>query len=164
MTPRRSRVLRDVPHPLTNFEIQEYYQNEPRFNGVFSRDNLPNTIKNRVKRGERAYVINLDEYRDIGTHWVALYINNNTVTYFDSFGVEHIPKESMKFIGSNNIITNIYRIQAYGSIMCGYFCIGFINFMFNGNSLTDYTGLFSPNDLKKNDDIILKYFGLEGVK
>ena len=151
-------------HLSTNFEIQGYYQNEPRSNGVFSRDNLHNTIKNGAKRGERAYVINLDEYRDIGTHWVALYINNNTVTYFDSFGVEHIPKEIMKFIGNKTIITNIYRIQAYDSIMCGYFCIGFINFMFNGNSLTDYTSLFSPNDSKKNDDIILKYFGLEDVK
>ena len=150
------------PHPLTNFEIQGYYQNEPRFNGVFSRDNLPNTIKNgasetsRAKRGERAYVINLDEYRDIGTHSVALYVNNKTATYFDSFGVEDIPKEIMKFIGSNKkIITNIYRIQAYDSIMCSYFCIGFINFMFNGNSLTDYNSLFSPNDFKENDDIIL---------
>ena len=140
------------PHPLTNFEIQVYYQNEPRFNGVFSRDNLPNTTKNG------AYVINLDEYHDIGSHWVALYVNNNTVTYFDSFGVEHIPKEIMKFIGNEQIssakarnkkiITNIYRIQAYDSIMCGCFCIGFINFMFNGNSLTDYTSLFSPNDFK----------------
>ena len=75
------------PHPLTNSEIQEYYQNEPRFNGVFSRDNLPNSIKNRP------YVINLDEYNDIGTHWVALYVNNKIVTYFDSFGVEHILKK-----------------------------------------------------------------------
>ena len=148
------KFLTFTPHPLTNFEIQEYYQNERRFNGVFSRDNLPNTIKNG------AYVINLDEYRNIGTYWVALYVNNKTITYFDSFGVEHIPKEIMKFIDHKNIITNIYRIQAYDSIMCGYFCIGFINFMFNGNSLTDYTSLFSPNDLKKNDDIILKYFGL----
>ena len=60
------------PHPLTNFEIQEYYQNEPRFNGVFSRDNLLNSIK------DGAYVINLDEYRDIGTHWIELYVNNKT--------------------------------------------------------------------------------------
>ena len=66
----------------------------------------------------------------------------------------------MKFIARKRIITNIYRIQAYDSIMCGYFCNGFINFMFNGNSLTDYTNLFSPNDFKKNDDIILKYFDL----
>ena len=80
------------PHPLTNFEIQEYYQNEPRFNGVFSTDNLPNSIKNGT------YVINLDEYHDIRTHWVVLYVNNKTVTYFDSFGVEHIPKEIMEFI------------------------------------------------------------------
>ena len=136
-----------LAHPLTNFEIQEYYQNEPRFNGVFGRDNLPNnTIKND------AYVIDLDEYHDIGTHWVALYVNNKIVTYFDSFGVEHIPKEIMKFINRKEIIPNIYRIQAYDSIMCGYFCIGFINFMFNGKSLTDYTNLFSPNDFNKNDN------------
>ena len=78
------------PHSLTNFEIQEYYQNEPRFNGVFSGDNLPHNIPPKglgsaVKNG--AYVINLDEYHDIGTHWVALYVNNKTITYFDSFGV-----------------------------------------------------------------------------
>ena len=148
-----------LPHPLTNFEIQEYYQNEPRFNGVFSRDNLPS---NNIKNG--AYVINLDEYHDIGTHWIALYVNNKIVTYFDSFGVEHIPKEIMKFILRKKIITNIYRIQAHDSIMCGYFCIGFINFMFNCKSFTDYTNLFSPNDFNKNDDIILKYFGLYDVK
>ena len=91
---------------------------------------------------------------------MALYVNNKTVTYFDSFGVENISKEIIKFIDNKNIITNIFRMQAYDSIICGYFCIGFINFMFNGNSLTDYTNLFSPNDLKKNDDIILKYFSL----
>ena len=94
------------PHPLTKFEIQEYYQNEPRFNGVFSRDNMP---INNIKNG--AYVINLDEYHDIGTHWVALYVNDKTATYFDSFGVEHIPREIMKFITHKKIITNIYRIQ-----------------------------------------------------
>ena len=68
-----------------------YYENESRFNGVYSRDNLPNKIK------DGAYVINLDEYSDIGTHWVALWVNNN-ITYFDSFGVEHIPKEIKAFI------------------------------------------------------------------
>ena len=144
-----------TPHPLTNFEIQTYYQNEPRFIGVCSRDNLPDRIKNA------AYVINLDEYSDIGTHWVALYVNNKTVTYFDSFRIEHIPKEAEKFIGNKNIITNIYRIPNYDSIMRGYFCIfciGFIDYMFKGKSLTDYTNLFSPNNFKKNDDIILNYF------
>ena len=73
------------PHPLTNFEIQKY-QNEPRFNGVYSRDNLP-----RIRVG--AFVINLDEYSDIGTHWIALCVVNNNVNYFDNLGVEHIPKE-----------------------------------------------------------------------
>ena len=86
------------PHPLTNFEMQKYYQNEPRFNGVYSRDNLT-----EIKDG--AYVINLDEYFDIGTHWVALYIHNNDVTYFDSFAVEHIPKEIKRFINNKNIKT-----------------------------------------------------------
>ena len=147
-------------HPLTNFEIQEYYQNEPRFNAVFSRDNLPNN--NNIKNG--AYVINLDEYHDIGTHWVALYVNNKTIAYFDSFEVEHIPKEIMNFIVHKKIITNIYRIQAYDSIMYGYFCIGFINFMFNGKSLTGYTNLFSPNVFNKNDDKVLNYFSLYDVK
>ena len=93
-------------------------------------------------------------------YWVALYVNNKTIIYFDFFGVEHIPKEIMKFIDCKKTITNIYRIQAYDSIMCGYFCIGLINFMFNGKSLIDYTNLFSPNDFNKNDDIILNYFGL----
>ena len=75
------------PHPLTNFKIQKYYQNESKFNGVYSRDNLPNKIQ------DGAYVINLDEYSDIGTHWISLYVKNNDITYFDSFRVEHIPKE-----------------------------------------------------------------------
>ena len=76
-----------LPHPLTNFEIQKY-KNESKFYGVYSRDNLPDKIK------DGAYVINLNEYSDIGTHWVALYVvSNNDVTYFDSFRVEYIPKE-----------------------------------------------------------------------
>ena len=73
------------PYPLTNFEIQKYYQNEPRFNGAYSRDDLP-------KAKDGAYKINLDEYSGIGTHWVAMYVQINDVTYFDSFGVEHIAK------------------------------------------------------------------------
>ena len=74
------------PHPLTNFEIQPYYQNEPRFNGVCSRDNLlEHSSTEKIKNG--AYVINLDEYHDIGTHWVALNVDNKSATYFDSFRV-----------------------------------------------------------------------------
>ena len=106
-----------TPHPLTNFEIEVYYQNEPRFNGVYSRDNLPD----RIKGG--AYIINLDEYSDIETHWVVLYVNNKTVTYFDSFRVEHIPKEVKKFINNKNITADIFRIQAYDSVMCGFFVL-----------------------------------------
>ena len=116
------------PHRLTNFEIQKY-QNEPKFNGVFSRYNLPNKIN------DGAYVINLDEYSDTGTHWISLYVKNNDITYFDSFGVEHIPKEIKKFIDNKNIIANIFRIQGYDSTLCEYFCIQFINFMFKGKSL-----------------------------
>ena len=125
------------PHPLNNLEIQKYYENEPRFNSVYSRNGL-----SKIKDG--AYIINLDEYESIGTHWTVLYINAKNGTYFDSFGVEHIPKEIKKFIRVKNIITNIYRIQAYNSIMCGNFCIGFIDFMLNGKSfLRVYTFIFS---------------------
>ena len=120
------------PHHLTNFEIQKYYENESRFNGAYSRDNLSDKIK------DGAYIINLDEYSDIGTHWVALYVGNNNVTYFDSFGVEYILKEIELFISYKNIKTNIFSKQAYDSILCGYFCIGFINFMLSGKILTDF--------------------------
>ena len=135
-------------HPLTNFEISEYYENGPRFNGVYSRDNLPANIK------KGSYVINLDEYEDAGTHWIALYVKNKKVVYFDSFGVKHVPKENIKFIKNTDIIANIFRLQAYDSIMCGYFCIKFIDYMFDGKTLLDYTNLFSPHDFKKNDKII----------
>ena len=95
-----------LPHPLTNFEIQKCYQNEPKFIGVYCRDNLT-----KIKDG--AYIINLNEYSDIGAHWVALYVRNNNNTYFDSFGVEHIPKEVKAFINcSLSIATNVFRIQA----------------------------------------------------
>ena len=95
-------------------KYKKFNQNEAKFNGVYSRDNL-------LKIKDGAYIINLDEYFDIGTHWVALHINNNNVTYFDSFGVEHIPKEIKTFINNKNIKTNIFRTQAYDSIMCAYF-------------------------------------------
>ena len=139
-------------HPLTNIEINEYYASEPRFNGVYSRDNLPRIIK------KGAYVINLDEYENTGTHWIVLFVKSNEVIYFDSFDIEHIPKEINKFIGNKKIKGNIFRIQVYDSIMCGYFCIEFINYMFKGKTLLDYTNLFSPNDFKKNDRAIKRIF------
>ena len=102
-------------HPLTNFEIQKY-ENEPKVDGVYSRNNSP-----KIKHG--VYVINLAEYKSIGIGWIALYMNAENVTYFDSFGIEHLPKETKKFIGNKNVIANIYRIQAYYSIIFGHFCI-----------------------------------------
>ena len=104
------------PHPLTNFEIKKYYQNEPRFNGVFSGDNLP---KIKVE------------------------------TYFDSFGVEHIAKEIKNVIANKSMKTNIFRIQTYDSIMCGYFCVAVIDFVLVGKTLTKFTNLLSQNNFKK---------------
>ena len=75
------------PHPLSNFEIQKYYENEPKFDGVYSRNNF-------YEIKDRTYIINLDEYESFGTHWVALFVNDNDVTYFDSFEVEHISKKN----------------------------------------------------------------------
>ena len=140
-----------TPHPLTNFEIQKYYEDEPKINGGFSVDNLQKT-----KDG--AYIINPHEYSDIGTHWVDLHVNNNYVTYFDSFRVEHISKEIKTFINDKNIKTNIFRIQKYNSIMCGYFIIGFIDYIFKGKTLTECTNLFSSNSFEKSDDLLLPYF------
>ena len=90
---------------MANIEIQKNYENESRFNGIYSRDNLSKNIKDGTS------VINLDEYAGVGTHWITLYISNNDAIYFNSFGVEHIPKEIKKFIGNKNIQTNILRIQ-----------------------------------------------------
>ena len=84
-------------------------------------------------------------------------VNAENVTYIDSFGVEPIVKEIKILIGIKNVKTNIYIIQAYDSARCGYFCIGFIDFMLKSKSLLEYTNLFSPNEYKKNDEVILKY-------
>ena len=133
---------------------------------MYSRNNLPN----KIKKG--AYVIHLDEYGNTGTHWVSLFVKPKYTIYFDSFGVEHIPKEINKFIrskelhskelgpavGNEKIKASIFRIQAYDSIMCGYFYIEFINYMLKGKTLLDYTNLFFPNDFKKNDQVIKRIF------
>ena len=90
------------PHPLKNFEQKKYYQNELRFNGVYSRTNLPEKIN------DVAYKINLDEYADVGKHWIALFYNRSGIVYFDSFGVEHVPEEITEFVGNKNVIANIF--------------------------------------------------------
>ena len=134
-----------LSHPLTNFEIQKYYQNEPRFNGAFSRNNLPKKIK------DWTYVINLDEYADVGRHWIALFCNRND-------GVEHVPEKIKELVGNKNIKASIFRVQSNDSVMCGYYFIGFIDFMLAGKKLIYFTNMFSPHDFEKNDDIILSYF------
>ena len=141
-----------LPHPLANFEIQKYYQNEQRFNRVFSRNNLLEKIK------DGANVINVDEYGDVGTHRVALFRNRSEIVYFKCFDVEHVSEEIKEFIGNKNIKANIFRVQPNNSVMCGYFCTGLIDFMIAGKNLTDFPSIFSPYDFEKSDDIILSYF------
>ena len=94
------------PHPLTNFEIQKYYKNEPRFNGVFSRCNFPK------KKREEAFVINNDEYADFGTHSITLSCNRNEIVYFNSFGIENVSEEIKKIMGNKNIKVNIFRFNS----------------------------------------------------
>ena len=130
------------PHPLTSFELENYYQNEPSFNGVYSRNNLPKKIK------DGAYVINLGEYADVGTHWIGLFCNRSEIVYFDNFGFEHVPEEIKKFVGNKNIIANIFRVQANNSVTCGHFCIGFIDFMLAGKKRTDFRSMFPLYDFK----------------
>ena len=143
-------------HPLTNFEITEYFKDVKRFNGVYSRNNLRN-----LKKG--AYIINLDHSENTRTHWAVIFVKEDEVIYFDSFGVEYIPKEIMERIEhsslrNKSIKTSISRIQSYDSIMCGYFCILFIEYMLNNKTLTGFTTLFSPWNFEKNDQIIKRYF------
>ena len=94
----------NTAHPLTNFKMQKQHQDEPKFVELYSRDNLPNKSENGT------YVIYLDDYFDIGTHWIALYSSNNYVLYFGSFGVEHIP----------NKIKNLFSIKRYKRIFIEY--------------------------------------------
>ena len=131
---------------------------------MYSRNNLPN----KFRKG--AYVINLDEYEKTGTHSVSLFVKANEIVYFDSFGGEHIPKEIKRFIRSKElgsavdnkkIKASIFRIQTYDSIICGYFCREFINYMLKGKPLLNCTNLFCPNDFKKNYQIIKIIFNNE---
>ena len=139
-----------LPHLLSNFEIQKYYQNKTICNGVYSRNNL-----SKLKDGP--YVINLDEYKSIGAHWTALYDNNNNVTYFDSFGAEDIPKGIKKFVGKKNII-NIFTIQTPNSIMCRHFVLELLILCQKSKSLLDYTNLFYLNEYEKNAKIMSNIF------
>ena len=123
---------------------KKYYQNEPRFNGVYLR----NTLR-KIKDG--AYVINLDGYNLIRNPWIDLYVNGDNVTYFKRSAVEHIPKKIKTFRGNRNVTTNTFRIQAYDSIMSGCFCAEFTDFMLKDKSLLEYSNLFSPSKYEKYD-------------
>ena len=136
---------------MANFEIQKYHQNKPKLNGVYLRNNLP-----KVK--DVAYLINIDEFKWTETHWIALFMNAENVIQIDSFGGGHIIKEIRKFIKNKNVKTNNYWIQECDSVVCECFCIGLIDFMLKGESLLEYTNLFSLNEYEKNDKIISKYF------
>ena len=110
----------------------------------------------RIKDG--AYVINLDDKKSKGTHWVSLFIDRNTAVYFDSFGIEYISQEALNKIKDKLITHNIFRTQDNKSIMCGFYGIAFIEYMLARKILSDYTNLFSPNVYKKNDKIIYRFF------
>ena len=122
-----------LPHPLTNFEIQKYYQNEPRSNGVFSRDNLPKKIK------VGAYIINLGEYVDVGTHWIALFYRKSEIVYFGSLVLNMF----LKKIGTKNIKAITFRVQSNSSVMCEYICIRFLDFILAGKTSWFYKFFFS---------------------
>ena len=140
-----------MPYPLTNAEIQKYYQNESKFNTVYWRINLP-----EIQNG--AYVINFHKNKSIGTHWIALHINGDNLTYFDSFGAEHNPWEIKKYISNKIIETIFHRILENDSLMCRYFFSGFIDFLLKSKSLLDYTNFVFPSEYEINDKIIPKYF------
>ena len=140
------------PHLLTNYEIQKYYQNEKSLMVFFFRKSMTEKIK------DGDYIINPDECAEVGIDWIALFCSRNEIVFFDSFGVEHVPEEIKEFNWNKNMKANIFRIQANDSVMCGCFCIGFIDFMLAGKKLTDFRNLLSPYDFEKNYDIVLSYF------
>ena len=114
-------------------------------------DNLP-----KIKDG--THVINFDDKQSKGIHWVSLLINKNTAVVFDTFGIEYIPEEILSQIKDKTIAHNIFRIQSYGTVMCGSYCMALIEYMIAGKTLLDSTNLFSPNDNEKNCEIIHKLF------
>ena len=111
-----------------------------------------------MPKKDGTYVIKFDEYADVGTHWVALFCKRSEIVYFDSFGIEYVPEEVKGFIENKNIKAKNFRVEANNSIVCGDFCIGFIDFMLASKKLTDFTNMFSAYGFEKNDGVILTYF------
>ena len=128
---------------LNNIEITNYFKYEPRFNSIFSRNNLP-----RINDG--AYVIHLDDKNSKGTYWVSVFIDRNKTVYFHSFGIGLFPQEISDKIRDESITHNIFRIQDNESIMCGFYCITYRRYASRKKTLLDYTNLFSWNDCKEN--------------
>jgi hypothetical protein len=140
---------------LSNTDIEKYYKNDRRFAGVFSRNDLPKTIYNKN------YIINMDDRSGFGTHWVAVINTGSRCIYFDSFGV-YPPEEVLLFMrssGKENIM-NEYRVQDVGSLMCGYFCIYFIDSINNGKDFCDVLLEFDPQDYSMNDILVKKKLGI----
>ena len=133
------------------FNDTNYFNDEPRFDSVFSRNKLA-----RIKDG--TYVINFNDKNSKGTLWVWLFIDRNTAVYFHSFGNECIPQEVLTKVKDKSITHNKFRMQDNESIICGFYCIAFIECMLAGEILLGYTNLFLPNDYKKNYKIIYEYF------
>ena len=100
------------------------------------------------------YVINLHDKNSKETYWVSIFIDKNIAVYFNSFGIEYIPQEVLSKIKDKSITHNIFRIQVHESIICGFYCIAFIEYLLVGKTFLDYTNLFSPNDYNKNNEII----------
>ena len=138
------------PHLLTNFETQNCCQKKLRFNGVYSRNNL-------LKIKDRTYVINLDEYESVVAHWVACMRMVIMWHVLITLELNIFRKKLEKIIDNRNIETSVFRVQAYDSIMCGYFCIGFTYFMLRGKRLLNYNNIFSSKSYERNDKTILKY-------
>ena len=121
-----NKTFFNLLNPLNNIEITNYFNDKPIFNGVFSRNNLP-----RIKNGR--YVINLDDKNSNAAHWVSLF-DRNTAVYFDSFGIEYIPQEVFNIIKDKLITLNKFRIPDKKSIMSGFYCIAFIEYMLAGKA------------------------------
>ena len=127
---------------LKHCKVPKYHDQDCRFNGVYSRNNLP-----RIKDGVSA--INQDDEESKGTYWVSLFINISTAVYFDSFGIKYFRQEVLSKIEYESILHNVFSIQFEDSIKFGFYCITFTEHMIAGKTLLDYTNLFSLNDYKK---------------
>ena len=148
----RKQKFLDLPHPLNDIEITNYFNNKPRFNGIFSRTNLPG-IK------DRACVINLKDKNknSKGPHWIWLFIDKYLSVYF-ILELNIFLKNYETKSKANELLTIYFRIQGNNSIVCGLHCIAFIEYTLAGKTLLAYTNLLSPNDYKMNGKIIYKYF------